>query len=366
MYLAPIGEDSLLFCDACHYSANRQVARFRKPAGIAAEPLPLQKVATPHASTIEELAAFLHITAEQTAKAVFFMATIETEAGKEDERFVFAVVRGDMEVNETKLANLVKAKELRPATEEEIRAVGAEPGYASPVGLKKEVLVVVDDLIPQCANLVAGANEAGYHLLNVNYGRDFTATLVADICAAAEGSACPNCGAPMRLARGVEVGNIFKLGTRYTDALGCTYLDENGVSNPVVMGSYGIGVGRLLACVAEEHHDERGLIWPVSIAPYPVHLVILPGKTEDTASIAAVLESELTAAGLEPLVDDRIESAGVKFNDADLIGLPLRITVSERALKAGGVEFKRRSGGDAWIVPQSEVLAAVQQFMQSA
>jgi prolyl-tRNA synthetase len=365
MYLTPIGEDSLLFCDACHYSANRQVALLKKPVPAAEAPLPMEKVATPHASSIEELAAFLKIPARKTAKAVFFTATVEGKDGKSDEnRFVFAVVRGDMEVNETKLANLVKAKDLRPATDEEIRAVGAEPGYASPVGLK-DVLVVADDLIPQCANLAAGANEAGYHLLNVNYGRDFSASIVADICAAEEGSACPHCGQPMRLTRGVEVGNIFKLGTRYTDALGCTYLDESGSAKPVIMGSYGIGVGRLLACVAEEHHDERGLIWPESIAPYPVHLVVLAGKTMDTAGIAENLEKLLTEAGLEPLFDDRAESAGVKFNDADLIGLPLRITISERALKQGGVEFKRRDGGEPWIVPVEEVVQAVRQLRQA-
>jgi prolyl-tRNA synthetase len=359
MYLSPIGEDSLLFCDQCHYSANRQIALMQKPVPAAEEMLPTQKVATPHASSIEDLCRFLNVPASKTAKAVFYTATIEGNDGKSDRtQFVFAVVRGDMEVNETKLTNLLAAKDLRPATEEEIRAVGAEPGFASPVGLKN-VLVIVDDLIPQCANLVAGANETGYHLLNVNYGRDFTATQVADICAAADGSACPNCGQPMRLTRGVEVGNIFKLGTRYTDALGCTYLDEAGTAKPVVMGSYGIGVGRLLACVAEEHHDERGLIWPESIAPFPVHLVVLAGKTIDTWSMAETIEKELTQAGLEPLVDDRLESAGVKFNDADLIGIPLRITVSERALKQGGVEFKCRSGGEAWIVPVEDVLAEV-------
>jgi prolyl-tRNA synthetase len=365
MYLTPIGEDSLLFCDACHYSANRQVALLKKPVPAAEAPLPMEKVATPHASSIEELAAFLKIPASKTAKAVFFTATVEGKDGKSEEsQFVFAVVRGDMEVNETKLSNLVKAKDLRPATDEEIRAVGAEPGYASPVGLKN-VLVVVDDLIPQCANLAAGANEAGYHLLNVNYSRDFSAAIVADICAAEEGSACPHCGQPMRLTRGVEVGNIFKLGTRYTDALGCTYLDETGAAKPVIMGSYGIGVGRLLACVAEEHHDDRGLIWPESIAPYPVHLVVLAGKTMDTTGIAESLEKQLTEAGLEPLFDDRAESAGVKFNDADLIGLPLRITVSERALKQGGVEFKRRDGGEPWIVPVEEVVQAVRQLRQA-
>ena len=356
MYLTPIGEDSLLFCDSCHYSANRQVALMQKSAPAAEEMLPLQKVATPHASSIDELSQFLNVPASKTAKAVFYTALVDGKDGtSEVSQFVFALVRGDMEVNETKLTNLIHARELRPATEDEIRAVGAVPGYASPIGLK-DVLVVADDLLPKCANLVSGANEAGYHLLNVNYGRDFTATIVADICAAGDGSTCPNCGQPMRLTRGVEVGNIFKLGTRYTDALGCTYLDENGQSRAVVMGSYGIGVGRLLACIAEEHHDERGLLWPKSVAPYPVHLVVLPGKTMDTLTLAEKIEKELTQAGLEPLFDDRAESAGVKFNDADLIGLPLRITVSERAFKQGGVEFKRRSGGDSWIVAVENVL----------
>jgi len=358
MYLTSIGEDSLLFCDECGYSANRQVALMKKTAPAAEAALPMQKVATPHASSIDELASFLNIPASKTAKAVFYMAKIK---GETKEKFIFAVVRGDMEVNETKLGNLVQATDLRPACEEEIRAVGAEPGYASPVGLKN-VTVIVDELIPQSPNLVAGANEAGYHLLNVNYERDYSATLVADITAASEGSLCPKCGQSMRLTRGVEVANIFKLGTRYTDALGCTYLDENGQTKPVIMGSYGIGVGRLLACVAEEHHDERGLIWPSSIAPYPVHLVVLPGKTEDTYALAEGLEKQLIAAGLEPLYDDRAESAGVKFNDADLIGLPLRITVSERALKQGGVEFKRRSGSDAWYVPLADAVAEVKRL----
>ena len=356
MYLTPIGEDSLLFCDACGYSANRQVARMQKPVPTAEEALPVEKVATLHASSIEELAQFLHISQTKTAKAVFYMAALGGEAA---EKFVFAVVRGDMEVNETKLVNLIHAKDLRPASEEEIRAVGAEPGYASPIGIK-EAMIIVDELIPQSANLVAGANEAGYHLKNVNYGRDYTATLIADITAALEGSACPECGAAMRLTRGVEVGNIFKLGTRYTEALGCSYLDENGLSKYVVMGSYGIGVGRLLACVAEEHHDERALIWPAAIAPYPAHLVVLPGKNIDTMSLARDLEAKLVQAGLEPLFDDREESAGVKFNDADLIGLPLRLTISERSLNQGGVEFKRRSGGDAWIVPLDQVVSEVQ------
>ena len=357
MYLTPIGEDSLLFCDACGYSANRQVAAMRKPLPEPEEALPLEQVATPGTTSIEELAAFLNIPAAKTAKAVFFMGVFPTENGAR-EGLIFTIVRGDMEVNETKVANMVKSAELRPATDEEIRASGAVPGYASPIGLKG-VKIIVDDLVAQSPNLVAGANLAGYHLRNVNYLRDYSADLVADIAAARDGDACPQCGAPLRLARGVEVGNIFKLGTRYSDALHCTYLDKNGSSLPVIMGSYGIGVGRLLACVAEEHHDERGLIWPAAIAPYPVHMVVLPGRAVDTGVIAASVEAALTAADLEPLVDDREESAGVKFNDADLIGLPVRLTVSERAFKQGGVEFKLRDAAQSRVIPLDQVVTEV-------
>jgi prolyl-tRNA synthetase len=272
MYLSPIGEDTLLLCDNCGYTANRQVASFRKPAVAAEDPKPLEKVETPDTPTIEALANLLDIPKARTAKAVFMVATQEVEH-EEVERFVFAVVRGDMDLNETKLANAVGATELRPARPEEIRAIGAEPGYGSPVGLVQGTLIVADDAVANSPNLVAGANEPGFHLLNTNLERDYTAQIVTDIAAASEGDACPVCGAPMRTERGVETGNIFKLGTRYTESLGARFLDENGEQRFVVMGSYGIGVGRLLACVAEEHHDGEGLIWPISVAPYQVHVV---------------------------------------------------------------------------------------------
>ena len=358
MYLTEVGEDTLLMCAECGYAANRQIAPFRKSLPGQENPLAMEKVATPECKTIKELAEFLDVPEAKTAKAVFMVATVPQD---EDavERFVFAVVRGDMEVNETKLANAVKARSLRPATEEEIVAVGATPGYASPVGLK-DVLVVVDDAVPVSPNLVAGANETGYHLRNVNYGRDYRADIVADIVAAREGDACPQCGEPLDAVRGVEVGNIFKLGTRYSDALGCTYLDASGQPRPVIMGSYGIGSGRLLACVAEQYHDEYGLMWPVSVAPYQVHLVALIGKGgRETSALAESLYADMEAAGIEVLYDDRPESPGVKFNDADLIGLPVRLTVSERALKAGGVEFKRRDLKEREVVPLEEILGRV-------
>ena len=361
-YLTPIGEDTLILCDHCGYTANRQIARFQKSAAAQEEPKSMEKVATPHMTTIAGLAEFLGVPKSQTAKAVFLVATL-TEGDKDVDRFVFAVVRGDMELNETKLANAVKAKDLRPAREDEIRAVGAVPGYASPLGLKDRalpgtpLLVVVDDAVQSSPNLVAGANEEGYHVLNTNYGRDYKADLVADIAAADEGAPCPNCGNTMRASRGVEVGNIFKLGTRYSDSLGCTFLDQDGKAKPILMGSYGIGVGRLLACIAEERHDEYGLIWPVSVAPYHVHLALLPGG--EAASAAARLYDELQAAGVEVLFDDRNERPGVKFMDADLIGLPLRVTVGDKSLKKGGAELKRRNSNESVVVALSEVVGRV-------
>lgn len=364
MFLTPIGEDTLLLCDGCGFSANRQVAKVRKSLPPAESLLPVEPVATPECKSIDDLAAFLGIPASRTAKAVFLMATVQ-DGEALTERFIFVVVRGDMEVNETKLANAIKAQSLRPATEAEIRAVGAEPGYASPVGLDG-ALVIVDEAVVQSPNLVAGANREGYHLRNVNYGRDFEAEIITDIAAAAAGDACPQCGAPLRSERGVEVGNIFKLGTTYSQTLGCTFQDTDGQEKPVVMGSYGIGVGRLLACIAEAHHDEHGLIWPVSVAPYPVHLTVLAGKgSTTTLERADRLYQELIAAGLEPLYDDRPESPGVKFNDADLIGLPIRLTVSERALQAGGVEMKRRDQSEKQIVPLDQVISRVRTELQA-
>ena len=354
MYLTPIGEDTLLLCDACDYRANRQIATFAKAMGEAEAERPLEKVATPDTKTIEALANLLDIPKAKTAKAVFVVATVADGEAKK-EQFIFAVVRGDMELNETKLSNAVKAQSLRPALEAEIRAIGAEPGYGSPVGVKGAV-VVVDTAVAQSPNLVAGANEAGCHLLNVNLGRDYKADIVTDITAAQAGDGCPQCGGAMRTVRGVEVANIFKLGTHYTDKLGATFLDKDGKPKSVIMGSYGIGVGRLLGCIAEEYNDEQGLLWPVAVAPYQVHLVALRGGEET----AETLYSQLQEAGLEVLFDDRNESPGVKFNDADLIGLPLRITISKRSLESGGVEVKLRREQERQMVALTDVIKYAQ------
>ncbi|MDF1500494.1 MAG: proline--tRNA ligase [Anaerolineales bacterium] len=359
MYLTPVGEDTLLLCDSCGYAANRQIARFQKPKPEAEELKPVEKVETPEMKTIAGLAKFLNVPESRTAKAVFMMGTF-TRDKEEFERFVFAIVRGDMDLNETKLANAIKAKELRPATEAEIIAVGAVPGYASPVDIEG-ALVVVDDLIPESPNLVAGANEEGYHLRNVNLGRDYEADIVADIAAADEGALCPECGAEMASSRGVEVGNIFKLGTRYSEDMGCTFLDQDGVAKFVVMGSYGIGSGRLLAAIAEEYNDENGLIWPITVAPYEVHLLDLKGAEDEARRVY----DELVEAGIEVLFDDRPESPGVKFADADLIGIPIRLTVSKRSLGENSVEVKRRDMEKSELVPVEEIAAHVRALVNT-
>jgi prolyl-tRNA synthetase len=361
MYLNAIGEDTLVLCEACGYAANRQVAEVRKATPPSEDVRPMQKVATPDVATIESLADYLAIPTSQTAKAVFFVATVDGEKKGEDRhQFVFAVVRGDTELNETKLANALSARELRPAQEGEIRAVGAEPGYASPIGLDlSDALVIVDDLIPHCPNLVAGANEAGYHIRDTNYGRDYAAPFIADIVAARDGDLCPQCGSALHTSRGVEVGNIFKLGTTYTTALGGMYLDRDGKEKPVVMGCYGIGSGRTLACVLEEHHDEKGICFPISIAPYHVHCVAMTQRAPEVADIADQLYQDAWAQGIEMLLDDRDATPGVKFNDADLIGLPLRITIGPRSLKAGGVELKFRDQDETRIVPLDDLVSTL-------
>jgi prolyl-tRNA synthetase len=344
MYLTPVGEDTLLICPACGYRANRQAARFRKSAAVPEDLLPLEKVATPGVTSIEALAAFLHLPASRMTKAVFHVATV-MEGDERREQFVFSVIRGELEVNETKLANVLGALEVRPAREEEIRAVGAVPGYASPIGVRG-ARIIVDDSIPSSPNLVAGANLEGFHLRNVNYGRDYRGDAVADIAAAGEGDACPSCGKPLSMSRGVEVGNIFQLGTRYSEPMNCRFLDREGKAQPVWMGSYGIGVGRLMACIAEEHHDEFGLIWPISVAPFHVALIGM-GRKEEAEDVYRTL----LAAGIEVFYDDRNERPGVMFADADLMGFPLRLTVSDRSLQQGGVEFKRRD------LPEKRILA---------
>lgn len=358
MYLSAIGEDTIIICPSCGQTANRQVATFKKEH-ISEEPSPLEEVLTPDCKTIEELAAFLSIPTRKTAKAVFMVGTFSAEGGEEYERLICAVIRGDLDVEEAKLQNAAKANALRPAHEEEIRAAGMVPGYGSPIGAK-DTLIIVDDSVSGSNNLVAGANKEGYHLLNTNYGRDYEGT-VADIAGAKAGYQCPSCGGTLESSKGVEVGNIFQLGTRYSESMGCYYQTEDGKRVPVIMGSYGIGVGRLLACLAEETSGENGLNLPVTVAPYQVHLVDLVKNSE----IPETLYTELTNSGIEVLFDDRKASPGVKFNDADLIGIPIRITIGNKSLKQDCVELKVLPQGESTLVPIDSLRSTVSEIIAS-
>ena len=364
IYLTPIGEDSLVLCDNCGYAANRQVARFKKKNAQEEEVRELEKVATPNCTTIAELAQFLNVPASRTSKAVFLVASVQADTETQEQKFVLAIVRGDMDVNETKLVNAIQAKEIRPAQTDEIEAAGVVSGYGSAVGVNG-ALVVVDDAIPVSPNLVAGSNEAGFHLVNVNYGRDYTADMVCDIAAAEDRDGCIECGEPVRISRGVEVGNIFQLGTRYSQSFGCNFLDADGKSKPVVMGSYGIGIGRMLACIAEDHNDENGLVWPVSVAPFSVYLVSL-ARGEGLAAIATEeIYEALLSEEIDVLLDDRHENPGVKFNDADLIGVPVRVTIGERSLKNGNVELKVRSQDERRDVPVDKVVEVIKEELEN-
>ena len=350
MALNPHGEDTLVLCDACGFAANQQIAPLAVGAPDAEPPAAVEDVETPGTETIASLAEYLDIPTSRTAKAAFFVTG--------DGRLITAIVRGDFDVNETKLTNAVKATGgMRPATAEEIRAAGMEPGYGSPIGAR-DTVVVVDALAAGSPNLVAGANRPGMHLRNVNVGRDFTADVVADVANVRDGDPCPQCRGATRLAQGIEVGNIFKLGTDFTESLGATYLAEDGSRRHPVMGSYGIGLGRAMACIVEAHHDEKGIRWPAEVAPYAVHLVAI-GAVRDTAVAEAAegVHRRLTDAGVEVLYDDRDESPGVKLTDAELLGMPTIVTVSPRSLAAGGAEVTDRESGARSVQPIEELLA---------
>jgi prolyl-tRNA synthetase len=354
MAFSPNGEDTLFICPAGDYAANREVAEFRRDEQASEALLPMEDVATPDADTIAKLAEILGVPLSRTAKAVFYTG----ESG----RFIFAVIRGDLDVNETALRQATGEATLTPATADVIRAHGAEPGYGSPVGVT-DAFIVVDESVKRSANLVAGANRVGYHTKYVNLGRDYEADVVANIASAWEGAPCPVCGTPMKLERGIEVGNIFQLGTRYTEKMGATYLDRDGKAQPVVMGSYGIGIGRNAAAVVEQRYDDRGILWPISIAPYHVSLLSL-GKEADVIEATDRLCAELEAAGVEVLYDDRTDRPGVKFTDAELIGNPIRLSISKRTLEAGEVELRLRTESESEMVPVAETVERVKAIIR--
>lgn len=346
MYLSPLGEDTIIHCDECGYTANKQVATFVKESNGEKSAKKMEKIATPHAATIQELCDFLKIKPNQTAKAVFMTGEFEDEKDESihNNKLIVAIIRGDFDVEESKLKNAAKALDMRPATDDEIKAFGMVPGFASPIGINLEkAVLVIDDSVKDNLNLVAGANEQGFHYINTNYGRDWNGGIVADIASGKEGFICPKCKkAHLKADRGIEVGNIFQLGTKYSESLGFYFQDENGERKPVIMGSYGIGIGRALGCIAEEYNDEKGLILPPSVAPYDIHLVSL---CKDNTECNKIYDT-LIKNGYDVLYDDRNENAGVKFMDAELIGIPLIITLGNKGLKEGKVEIKKRSNLD--------------------
>ena len=355
--LAPEGESRIACCDACSYAASDEKAALRPINAPDEAELPLAKVATPHTSTIALLAEYLKIPVEKTIKAVAYQT--------EDDVLILAFLRGDHEVNEIKLANAVPgARELRMADEEAIRVAGGCPGFMSPIGIKEGTHIVVDETAMRMHNAVSGANEADFHYTNVNPKRDFGAVTVADIRLVEEGDACPICeSGHLHIGRGIEAGQIFALGTKYSEAMGATFLDETGKSRPMQMGCYGIGVGRTMAAAIEQNHDESGIIWPRAIAPYEVVVVAVNAKDEAQLAYAEEIYEELRTAGVDVLLDDRRERAGVKFNDCDLIGYPVRIAIGPKTIDSGSIEVKVRKTGELVNFARDTYLKGVQDML---
>ncbi|MBN1375809.1 MAG: proline--tRNA ligase [Dehalococcoidia bacterium] len=353
MLITESGEDEIVYCPNCEYAANAEKATSVKQPGKQEPELPVEEVATPGLKTIEEVAGFMGVKANETLKSIFYTA---------DGEMVFVAIRGDLEVMEIKLKNLLKCNDLHIATEAETQAAGIVAGYASAINLKG-IKIVADDSIKLGSNFVAGANKNDAHLKNVNYPRDFKVDVMADIARARAGDSCSRCGKELSAQRGIEVGHVFKLGTFLSERLGAYYLDKDGSTKPCIMGCYGIGVGRLLAAAVEQNHDDKGILWPVPIAPYHVYLCALKVEDASVMQAAEKLYDELTAAGTEVLFDDREESPGVKFNDADLIGIPLRIVVSTRTLKTNSVELKWRKETQAQTHPLEGLSAYVKSLL---
>ncbi len=348
--LAPSGEDTVLLCDKCSYAANLEKAQFKKPRLLPEGPLKVEKFATPGVKTIKALAQFAKVPESKTIKAVFYAV---------DGQVAIVCIRGDLDVNEIKLRNALGGAEPKVATPDQVAEAGLVPGSASAVGQSIR-RVIADDSLLLGNNFIAGANEVGFHLRNVNFPRDFEADLVADIAAARDGDRCPNCDGTLRAQRGIEVGHIFKLGTVYSVKMGALFTDEGGAQKPALMGCYGIGVGRLLGAAVEANHDDKGMTLPAAIAPFEVYLAGLNLEDPAVKTAADKLHDDLAASGIEVLYDDRDEPPGVKFNDADLLGLPVRVVISKRTLAAGNIEIKRRTDpGRGDLRPLAGAMSAV-------
>ncbi len=354
--LSEVGESDIAYCESCSMAANveKAVCRDAEPSPESEAMLELQEVHTPGTKTIEELASFLNIDKKKTIKALLFEKY--DEDGKAD-GYVAAFVRGDRDLNMIKLVNALKIPEHAIAFADESKleaAIGAVGGFTGPIGLH-DCMIVVDSELVGLKNLCAGACKPDYHILNVNYGRDYEGDIVTDLKVLKEGDPCPICGAPIKHTRGIEVGQVFKLGTKYSEAMNAIYKDENQQDHPLVMGCYGIGVSRTLAAVIEQHHDEDGIIWPVSVAPYHAIVTLVKPKDETQAKLAEDIYQRLLTAGVEAVIDDRDERPGVKFKDADLLGFPIRITVGKRAGE-GIVEYKLRRDSEKTEISVEEAI----------
>ena len=336
MVKSEVGEDDVVFCTECNYAANIEKAETKAEIAEVEELVEVQKIETPDSRSIEEVSEFLKVSPKKTVKTLIYNV---------DGKLVGVLVRGDREVNEVKVANASNAtSDIELASHEEVkRATNSETGFAGPINLAVDLLLV-DEEVSKMYNMVVGANETGYHLTGVNYGRDFEG-VVGDFRNIEEGEACPKCGAKVTIARGTEVGHIFKLGTKYSEAMNAKFIDENGKEQPFIMGCYGIGVTRTVASIIEQHHDENGIIWPLEVAPYHVSVIAVNSKDEEQMRVATEIYNELIEMGVEALLDDRKERAGVKFKDSELMGIPMRITVGKK-IGDGEVEFKLRTGSE--------------------
>ena len=357
MALSDVGEDTIAYSDQSSYAANIEMAEVKEAgAGEKAEMKELQEVHTPSVKTIEEVAAFLGISPSDCVKSMLMKA---------DGRFVLVLTRGDHEVNDIKVKNLLQAETIEFASAEEVAEItGTEPGFVGPVGLDREIEIFADFAVKAMANAAAGANKTDYHYQNVNISRDAHNVTFADLRFIQEGDPSPDGKGTIRFAKGIEVGQVFKLGTRYSEAMDATYLDENGRAQPMLMGCYGIGISRTLSAIVEQHHDDKGLIWPLEVTPYDLHILALNMKNDAQVQLAEKLYEDFKANGYDVLFDDRAERAGVKFADSDLIGLPIRITVGKRA-DEGVVEVKIRKTGESFEVAAEELLDFIEKQVKS-
>ena len=351
------GEDSIIICGFCKYAANEEKAQLNKSLGIKKEDqlFEIEKVYTPNVKTIDHLSEYLNIPKSKTLKVVFYF---------NDSNLLMVVIRGDLDVNEVKLSNILGGgTQLRIADKMEILNNGFVPGFSSPIGVVN-TKIIVDDSVMFGSNFVAGANEENNHFKNVNFEKDFKADLFGDIALATKKSFCIKCESKLMIYRGIEVGHTFKLGNRYSEVFDAKYPNQEGNRNPIIMGCYGIGVGRLLSAVIEQNNDEKGIVFPKAISPYQVYLISINMQDEVVAKTSELLYSQLTKAGLEVLYDDRYDSAGVKFNDADLLGIPIRVIVSPRNLKNGLVEIGKRTDKNNSTVTLNDLLSRIQEFLK--